>query len=345
MKIFIVGAGVAGSYLGRLLSSTDYEYLIYEKRKNPDCRCAWGWSRFSEVKRLLRKVGFSADDYVLSRPKTLIANGVEFKVRDVVTFDKPRFISDMRSGLNIKYVDIDLDLIPQQESLIVDASGNKRAVMRNFDDISKPMIMRTIQSKVKTDLNEDCIYIFAKRFGYAWAFPLGDSLWHIGAGSIRDGGEITLVDGLKKKYGIEFDEPICTCSKSILWQPDVLKALYSKLRRCGYVAIGEAGGFVTAVGEGNTLAMETAECLYEAIKLSYDQTGRKDSILNILDNYLDLVSKRTYWIYPQHDFFRTLNKSRIKALLKFRKILSAPNTRDLEASIGKSILFLLSVLR
>lgn len=38
--IQIYGAGIAGTYLYHLLSSEGFEVAIYDKRGEPDCRCA-----------------------------------------------------------------------------------------------------------------------------------------------------------------------------------------------------------------------------------------------------------------------------------------------------------------
>ena len=322
MMIEVYGAGIAGGYLCNLLEQDGLEYIAYEIKRKTKCPspCAFGWANYSKVKELVKNIGLDSDEYVTNRPKRILVNGVEFKIRDVVTFDKPRFIMDLRKNIKINYTESS----EPSSDLIVDATGYKRAIIgHDSEDVTR---LVTKQYKLKTDLDQDYIYIFGKPYGYAWAFPIGD-YWHIGAGAFTKEQMIELLNGFIKEYELQTslgEQKICSCSSPIIWHPEVRKVLFDDKRII--IAIGEAGGFVTAFGEGNTLAMETALCLYESIK-------RHDDPVQIAVDYLKRVTKETGWINIQYDFVRTLNRSWIKALFKLPKVFKLANKRNLDASL------------
>jgi len=324
MKIEIFGAGMAGCYLACLLERSEHNYKIYEKYKNSKCPspCAFGWANYSKVKKLCNLIDVDSDSYVLMRPKEAIVNGIDFKIRDVVIFDKPRFINDMRKSLDVVYE------VPNNYSgdLIVDATGHSRALLRGVD--IKYLVTKQYRAKV-SKLDSDCIYIYAKPYGYAWAFPLSKDEWHIGAGGFTQEQVNFLIGQLNKTYEIKFNDIECACKSPIIW--DYTVSYFKQIYGNNIVGIGEAGGFVSAFGEGNTLALETAKCLHEAIEYG------ADDIDLIIDIYSDLVWKETSWVIIQYDFVETLNESWFKALFKVRDVIKVANMRNLDASVWKGL--------
>jgi len=327
MKIEIFGAGIAGAYLANLFERDGgIDYTIYEKSKNTHCpsHCAFGWANYSKVKKLCKLVDVNSDDYVAARPKKAIVNGIEMKIRDVVTFDKTKFILDLRDMVKVqpspdKYL-LDADLF-------VDATGHKRAM---FDDSKYVVRLKTKQYRVKDiTLDEDYIYIYAKRYGYAWVFPLGDKEWHVGAGGLEGYDINSLLSRLAIEYDIEFDILTCACKSPIIWNYGIpFYRWFDDGTNRAVVAIGEAGGFTSAFGEGNTLALETAKCLYDAI-CYYGDFEPEDVVLK----YIDLVKKETAWVKPQYDFVKALNKNWFLGLLKVLSVIKVANMRNLEASL------------
>ena len=318
----IFGAGMAGCYLGCLLDKSGYDYIVYEKYKNKHCpsECAFGWANYSKVKQLCKLIDVNSDDYVLARPKKAIVNDIEFKIRDVVIFDKPRFINDLRSKINVVY-QVPPDFVAD---LIVDATGQYRAL---FNDMSNLTVLVTKQMKVKTNLDQNNIYIYGKPYGYAWAFPLGDE-WHIGAGSFTMNQVLYLIKKLNSEYGIGYYDANCNCKSLIIWNYGI--PFVRKHGNRYIVAIGEAGGFVSAFGEGNTLALETAKCLFDAVR---DNSNPDDAVRQ----YEEQVKKETAWLNVQYDFVRTLNKNWFKALFKVRKVIRIANMRNLDASVWSGL--------
>jgi len=211
--IEVFGAGMAGCYFACLLDQLDsVRYVVYEKFKNKPCPsfCAFGWANYSKVRKLCNLINIDSEQYILARPKKAIVNGVEFKIKDVVIFDKPRFISDLRDLINVVYK------VPSSfcGDLIVDATGHYRALLGN-DGIK---YLTTKQAKVKTyDLDSEFIYIYAKPFGYAWAFPLSDIEWHIGAGGFTQEQVNFLIRNLNRTYGVRYDDVGCKCKSPIVW--------------------------------------------------------------------------------------------------------------------------------
>jgi len=326
MNVEIYGAGIAGAYFANLLQTGGhYDYRIYEIHKKPDCRCAWGWANFSKVHKYVKYVGLNADDYVLSRPKKAIVNGIEFKIRDVVTFDKIKFIEDLRELLVVEYYH---EPPAPFADMVVDATGHKRAIIGQspYDKM-----LETRQYRISdAGIDDSYIYIYGKPYGYAWAFPIGDD-WHIGAGAFTVDQCYFLLTQLITKYGFkDKGYGICQCKRPIRWAPEVNKVKIcasTDLLPSAFVAIGEAGGFTSGFGEGNTLAMETAFCLYRAID-SYPDDPARAALY-----YVNLATKETEWIKVQYDFIRTLNKSWFKALFKVPKVIKIANMRNLETSV------------
>ncbi len=92
--IQIYGAGIAGTYLYHLLSSKGLDVAIYDIRKEPDCRCAWG-TVYSEAKSYYSEIGLNFDDYVILKPEYVVANGIWLRT------------SEHRSDVQLRTLSID----------------------------------------------------------------------------------------------------------------------------------------------------------------------------------------------------------------------------------------------
>jgi hypothetical protein len=154
MKIAIAGAGVAGAYLYRLLQNESWDEIhIYGHQHTTKCGispCAWGATGgFNE---LLEHVDMSPESYILQQLDHVIIDGTEIKV-DIVTFNKPRLISDLLKDAAVYYTPLNTTKYDR----IIDATGTSR----------------TYLPPVENDL-------------YAWCFPLSDNFYHVGYGSINE---------------------------------------------------------------------------------------------------------------------------------------------------------------
>ncbi len=305
MKIQIYGAGISGSYLYHLLSQNGFEVSIYDIRKSPDCRCAWGFS-YSESKKLYREIGLNVDDYLLSKPKFVVANGkFWFKNKEIVILDKKRIMNDLW----------EFELKDDGGELMVDATGSSRAYLPKIENDA---IYTTVQFVERHELDEN-IYIHMVKTGYAWAFPLGDNLWHIGAGDLSRERALELIKTLRRTYEIDEVESKCNCVGRIrLLPPSRCKPIVWR----NVYGVGEAIGCVSGAGEGNAPSLR-------CVKLFYDCLINDD-----LENYEGRVLKEFEWIEIEHEFvWAVQNNKKLKALRLLPKVVSIESKRSVEQSV------------
>lgn len=296
--IQIYGAGIAGTYLYHLLQNSGFDVAIYDRRKEPDCRCAWGII-YTEAKRLYSRIGINLDEYVLLKPEYIVANGLWLKNRDVVIFDKKQLLSDLW----------DFEMQVRESELIVDATGVSRAFLPPLQD---DRLLPTVQF-VENHSVEENLYIQMDRTGYAWAFPLGDNRWHIGAGNVQAEKIAEFIDELRRRYGFLETESLCRCNAKIrLLQPSKCRPFLSG----NVVGVGEAIGCVSGAGEGNVPALESARILYECIA-SNEMADYERRILEELD-----------WIEIEQKFVDAmLRGSYLSALKHLPRIVSMESKR------------------
>ncbi len=302
MRIQICGAGVAGTYLYFLLSG--FDVYIKDVRRKPDCRCAWGVT-YSEAKELYRKIGLDLDEYVVSRPECIVANGFRIKNKNVVIFDKKKLLEDLWG--QIEFRDIRADLY-------VDATGHNRALLPEID---KDRLYPTLQT-VEEHNAEENIYVYARKTGYAWAFPLGGSKWHVGAGDTTEMRAIELIKMLRQEYGFKEGDRICGCRAKIrLLPPSKCRPFVSG----NIVGVGESIGCVSGFGEGNVPALESARILYECL------------VDNELHKYESRVLENFQWIEEEYKFVEAVQKDKkLTALLELPKVLSIER-RSIESPV------------
>ena len=311
MRIQIYGAGMAGSYLYMLLSG-EYEVGIKDVRSKPDCRCAWGIA-YRQAKELYKVIGVNLDEYFLIKPRYAVANGIEFRNRNIVIFDRKRLLEDLWDQIEFREIQADLK---------VDATGHSRALLPKIDGGLYP----TIQTIEKHDAEEN-IYAYARRTGYAWAFPLGDGLWHVGAGDLTEERAKEMIEKLRQKYGFEKKDTVCTCRAKVRMLPP------SKCRpfiHGNVVGVGEAIGCVSGFGEGNAPALQCAKLLYQCL------------VEGSLHEYEERVLREFRWVEREHAFVENLQKGKIlSAFLRIPWIILTERKRSAELSLGSII----SVLR
>lgn len=176
MKVAIAGAGLTGSYLYRLLVSQGHGVHLFDKRPGTKCGvtpCAWGTSRgFAE---LAKAAGLDASRYVLTRSDHIVMDGLRIRA-DLTTFDKKKFIEDLRQGAHVDYSEPDL----REYDRLIDSTGVERAFLPPIRD---DVVLRCVQYRIKTDVplaNE----VRLRGIGYAWCFPLSNKEFHVGCGSL-----------------------------------------------------------------------------------------------------------------------------------------------------------------
>ena len=304
MRIQIHGAGMAGSYLYFLLQD-EFEVGIDDVRKTPDCRCAWGIA-YEEAKELYKEIGVSLDDYVLSKPKYGVINGVEIRNKNIVIFDRAKLLSDLWSEMEFKKVDADLE---------IDATGFRRAFLPKIEN---DRVYPTIQSVEVHEADEN-IYTYSSKTGYAWAFPLGNNRWHIGAGDLSVERARELVKKLRSAYGFDEKEEVCSCSSGVRLLPPS-KCL--PFIRCRYIGVGEAIGCVSGFGEGNAPALKSAKILKECL------------VEKRFDEYEKRILEEFKWIEVEHKFVEAVQKNRkIRTLYYLFKVVGIERKRSLSYSL------------
>ncbi len=313
MKIQIHGAGMAGSYLYFLLRD-EFEVGIDDVRNKPDCRCAWGIS-YKEAKELYKNIGVNLDDYILSKPKYGIVNGIKLKNKYIVIFDRAKLLSDLWKEIDFKKVDADIE---------IDATGYKRAYLPKIEN---DRVYPTVQRIEVHEMDEN-IYTYTSQFGYAWAFPLGDNRWHIGAGEKSVERAEALIEGLRKAYGFEKKEPSCSCISGVRLLPP------SKCRpfiRCIYIGVGEAIGCVSGFGEGNAPALKSAEILRDCL------------VEENFNDYEERILKEFKWIEIEHKFVDAVQQNKmLTALFYMLRVIAIERKRSLSYS-PKDILSIIKV--
>jgi flavin-dependent dehydrogenase len=306
-KIQIYGAGMAGSFLYHLLKEDGFDVTIFDKRKTPDCRCGWG-TVYSEAKEIYRKIGLSFDEYVLVKPKGVVANGVFFKNKDLVTFDRKKLLEDLWQEMDFEE--------RRKVDIIIDATGVARAILPPIENDRVGIAYQCVE---KHDA-EDNFYIHLEKTGYAWAFPLADGKWHIGAGEMEKERVIHLLDGLRKRYGFKNSESgVCNCwgSLRMMKLSDCRPFIYENI-----VGVGESIGTVSGAGEGNIPSLISANVLFECLK-----EGR-------LDEYEKRIFRELEWVENEQKFVEALLNRKVFSVIKLLpKIIAHEKKRTVEHSI------------
>ncbi|RLI42476.1 NAD(P)/FAD-dependent oxidoreductase, partial [Candidatus Bathyarchaeota archaeon] len=179
----------------------------------------------------------------------------------------------------------------------VDATGTERAFLPRIRDDE---IYFTLQSLKKHRIEED-IFIYVRRTGYAWAFPLGDNLWHVGVGEKSMREAMRLLRLLRRKYGFEEKRSLCHCRSRVRLMPPskCMPFLHGSV-----VGVGEAIGCISGFGEGNLPALQSAKILYECI------------MSNRLGEYERRILSEFKWIEEEHELVRWAQSNRKKGRLR-----------------------------
>jgi flavin-dependent dehydrogenase len=255
MRIAIVGAGVAGSYLYRLLQGNAHTVDLYDKPAATRCGirpCAWGTS--SGFRDLVSAAGLDPDRYILVESDYVMIDQVRIPGR-LMTFDKQRLIRDMRGKAEI------MDGRPDRSlyNRIIDATGVSRAMLPRIED---DLVLPCLQYRIRTERPLDN-RIRLTSIGYAWIFPLGRGEYHIGCGSlVMDPWKVLLSTGWVD-LNIWKKEVICKCRSSIrINSPHRSLPFVGARGGCEIWGVGEAIGCVAPLaGDGIVPGLRSAQLL------------------------------------------------------------------------------------
>src|SRR4030043_786404 len=249
-KILIAGAGVAGSYLWRLLVGKGMNpegIRIVDPGSRTRCGiapCAFGITR--QFFPLCREMGLNPDKYILASPPTAYENRTKFDIKGYLfSIDKPAFIKDLLEGAMITSNPGEMSA-----DRIIDATGTARAYIGKYEkDVLYPCIQRKVEFSYPQELR-----IYSHHAGYSWVIPLEGNCAHVGIGS-------TTYDTERMKKVVEElaqgGKTICSCRGYIRGTGLILP-----LVRGNVWAVGEAGGIVEPIsGAGIIPVIESAKLL------------------------------------------------------------------------------------
>jgi len=233
-KIAIIGDGVAGRTLARVLNQTGLEVKLFGRRHRNACGirgCGWGTSVFC-IDTLV-KMGLYPGEFILRHDRFIELDGRRVK-GNLCAIDKPKLLEALAG--NVRYDKPDIG----DYDLVVDASGLSRQLLPPAPD---DKLARNYQYRCVT--RDKAFPAFdVIRGGYLWTIPLGDTEAHIGGGSTSlSQGEIKgLVEGRVQKYR---GEVICGCYELIRLSGLILPVVNDRV-----VAVGESAGLVIPFGGG-----------------------------------------------------------------------------------------------
>ena len=272
MKVKIAGAGISGSYLGRLLEG---EVTLYDDNPRPGCRCAWGVPR-SQIACLLDKVNINVSDFVITDVIGAYQNKVYIPLNNFSIIDKPRLIAELRQGQELVHRRLDFSF--EREDLIVNATAIPRS--------GEVFLLDSLQERatiIGAEMRTVYGYINPSHIGYAWLFPLDDEgrLFHLGA-ACKSIEPKRLMEELLAYYGFKKNRLLCRCDGPLyLADPKKLEIVESNV-----VAIGGAAGCVHPVtGEGILTSMQSAWLLAEALENNDSLTEYEQALRDLLHGY------------------------------------------------------------
>ena len=282
MRIAVVGAGVAGSYLLNRLDGHEVECFEQRQEDKWYTVCAWGTSQ-PYIARMVKKAGLNFDDYVLHRGSKMIVDygtgTFEAPLKGLVSYDKHRLCEDMLKGHTVHWGTQvrGLDGRFEDFDLVVDATAIQRALLPKVkDDILVPCLEYQVKS---SKLPWDDFYIKPYRGmrGYFWFFPLGEGMAHVGAGELTGAYKGQLEEFLKK-YDCEVIRKI---GRPVRIVPPAMCQPFNVGKVAG---VGEAIGTVyPMLGEGIIPSMQSVETLVENLD---DLEKYSEEILRRYDIYM-----------------------------------------------------------
>ena len=286
MRIAIIGAGVGGRALYRLLEiegGNDVE--IFDIKQTTKCGispCGWGvrMGDFLNVHEDLQmQVQTIRRCYCV-----LQVDGMDVPC-SLCTFDKPRFMDQMCHPKHVIREPPEL----AEYDLIVDATGSARAILPPITDDLK---ITCRQAKYRTSATGRIAIFPSTSVGYAWGFPISDSMVHIGQGAMKWDPSLGIppeTDKAKSQYDVYGESPECACISDVrLLTPRYCTPIVHK----NVVGVGEAAGCVGPMcGAGVIPAIRSAVLLADNI----DDLQRYEQMLisdfSFLDREVRIVRK------------------------------------------------------
>jgi len=260
MRIAIVGAGVAGRALYRLLELEGFSDVdIYGFKHSTKCGispCGWGVCT-REFRKVLNDLQMPGK--IIHRYEKMQVGDMNLRC-DLSTFDKPAFLRQMCPDSVIDDPDHRLQ---GEHDLIVDATGTARALLPPIKDDLKIMCRQELYTVTK---DARLAIVPSGSIGYSWLFPLDNNTVHIGITSVKDEHMLIRPDAvqrLRDLAGVKGKRPDCSCKSEIrMLSPKYCKPIVHD----NIVGVGEAVGTVSPLcGAGIVPAIRSATLLADNV--------------------------------------------------------------------------------
>ena len=322
MRVSIVGDGIAGRTLYRILKIRGLEVDLYGQEKHTRCNirpCGFGTS--ASCIKLVGKLGITPKEYVLRHDNYLKIDGRSIGA-DLYWIDKPKLLAAITKDIRYDQPDID------DYDVVVDATGVTRVCSPSFPDFADK---KAVSYQRRVILNSQAAPAFdVIRGGYLWTIPLGGKEAHIGGGSTilaQDKVEQLVIGYVQEK---EPNEITCSCSESVRVSGPIFPVVSGKV-----VTVGESAGFVVPFGiAGIYTAFESAiilaDYIYEDNTAGYDRAMRRRfGWLRGARKILDSVERGQVTLLSLGASYRALRYQGLKPtlmdLLYIRRVLIEAN--------------------
>jgi len=267
MRVGVVGDGIGGRTLYRILKIRGFLVDLYGQEKHTKCNirpCGFGTS--ASCINLVGKLGISPPEYVLRRDDYIRMNGRKIR-GDLYWIDKPKLLEAIATDIRYDKPDID------DYDVLVDATVIARVyspVIPNFND------KQGINYQHRVILNNYIAPAFNLiRGGYIWTIPLGEREAHVGGGStILPPSEVKQLV-LHRVQEMKPNEMVCSCSEPMRLSVPIFPVVSDKV-----VTVGESAGLVVPFGgAGIHTAFESAiilaDKIYKGNIMGYDKAIRR----------------------------------------------------------------------
>lgn len=330
MRFSVIGLGVAGSWLARMLHLQGHEVTVYEqaKKENHLAVCAWGSSR-NVLDDFCLSAGLNFDKYILHEGKKVIVvlpNGrtETMRARGLVSYNKLKLEHDLVEGLNVVYGKryTRADAEKDDADFVLDCTGMSRTLLPK---VEKEWLVPAYEYLVEINPNwrgkwtlpvtgsenvastldaiwghDDFIVMLYKQAqGYLWYFPLQEGVAWIGAGDTRkryEGLDMIMKSGIVQRTIMKIGRPIR------MTPPSKMLPFYGGK----IVGVGESIGCVfPLLGEGIIPSLQCAQIFLEELNRGNG---------NWMETYARKVLKHFDWYERAYTIVRTLEEGKMNFL-------------------------------
>lgn len=312
MKVAIVGAGICGAYLSRLLRDRGCDIHLYDRPTKGRCGltpCGWGVS--PAFNALLAATGLDGEPYILRRFDHLYMDEVRVEA-DLMTIDKPRLVRDLRMGAEVRLTPAAV----RDYDRVIDASGAARALL---PPLGNDLVLECCQFLVRSEQPLPSRVQFGG-VGYAWSLPLGEDRYHVGCGSLLLDPKEQLEQLGWLGAGEGRRHILCRCRGNIrLTGPRQAQPFIVDRQGTEVWGVGEAVGCVAPLaGEGIVPGLQSVQLLLE----SWDDAER----------YRQALLAEFRWMEEERAIVERLRRGQAIGLRQAR--ILQRNTRRMGMQVG-----------